>query len=164
MLAANDLQRSISKMTLSLARDVDAHRHRADLYRLCERENQFQFRLFGEAGSLPAETLLGTPAKPFIPFDVMFVAHPGNQRDSQVTTPQVRLGYEITQGPPGLISYAHVTQWQRDGNGNYIGAQVVAGVYAPALVNDVSPFKVVLHIAFQGYGTPIDPQTSNGAG
>jgi hypothetical protein len=162
MLATNDLQRSISKMTLDLSKSIDHQRHRADHYRLCERENQFQYQLSGQVGTAPVETLIGTPKDPFIPFDIMFVANPGQQRDSQLAVPQVRIGHEIIQGPAGLIPYAYVADWQVNANGHFIGAKVIAGVHAPAIAlqgaGAVSStfFKVTLHIAFQGYGTPID--------
>lgn len=160
MLASTDLQRSITKMTLSLARAIDAKKHAADHYGLCEREIQYQYPLTGMTGSVPVETTIT------IPFDVHFVGDAGFARDSQLTAPQLRVGFERTLGPAGLICYAHVTQWLTDPDLAYIGAIVAVGVHQPAIASggDGNAFNIVAHIAFQGYGAPWDPDGVYDAG
>jgi hypothetical protein len=164
MLATSDLHRSIAKMTLSLARDIDAHKHRADDYKLCEREHQFQIALSGTIGATPAETSVA------LPFYIYFVADPGYLRDSDLSAPQVRFGFEIPSGPSGLVPYAHVQQWSRNNDMDYTGAQVTVGVHCPAMLlpsadtTVAAAFTLVLHAAFQGYGCPWDADGPNDGG
>lgn len=164
MLAHSDLTRSISNMTIGLARAASMRRHAADAYALAEREQQFQYNISGKVGTVPVEKLLT------IPFDVVFLGDAGMQRDSQLGQPQVRSGFEIASGPAGLIPYAHVNQWVLDDDLNYTGAKVTVGVHAPAIAVEGAgavtsrSYRGVLHMSFQGYGAPWDPDGPSDAG
>jgi hypothetical protein len=162
MLARNDIQRSISSMTLRLQQDIE---HRKALYAgygLAEREFQAQYVFTGTIGSLPAEGQIA------IPFTLTFAANPGARRDSNLGHPQARLSFELRQGPAGLIPYAYVQSWQLDGDYNYVGATVTVGVHYPGLQAGVTPstasFQGILHAAFQGFGTPQDTDSSAAGG
>jgi hypothetical protein len=162
MLVRNDIQRSIANMTLRLQQDIA---HRKGLYAnygLAEREFQAQYVFTGTIGSVPVEAPI------VIPFTLTFAANPGARRDSNLGHPQFRSGFEIMQGPAGLIPYAHVASWQLDGDCNYIGATVNVGAHYPGLQAGIAPstasFQGILHAAFQGFATPQDTDSSGGAG
>jgi hypothetical protein len=156
MLEAAELARAMAKLTLGYQRAMDAHKHEPDLYRLCEREQQFQVALTGTTGTLPTETSFS------IPFDVHFVPDAGFARDSALTDPTVRIGFVVTTAPAGMIPYAYVQSFTQDSDLFYTGAKILVGVAQPALMlansdAQVGPFNITLHIAFQGYGAPYDP-------
>jgi hypothetical protein len=173
MLATSDLQRSIGHMTLGLSRAMDQRKHAADLYRECEREEQFQFPFSGQAGTFPVEEVM------HIQFGVLFAFDSGTARDSELGPPHVRTGFEMTRAPTGLITYCHVKEWKQDNDLDYIGAAVVVGVHVPAValqgIGDITSasqgvanrlslkFTGVLHIAFQGWGAPLDPDGGGNA-
>lgn len=173
MLATSDLHRSIERMTVGVSLAMEARRHVGDQYRLGEREHQFQYQLDGHVGATPVETTIE------VPFYIFFIADAGSQRDSDLEAPQVAIGFELKKGA-GVIPYAYVRKWKRDAGLDYTGASVVAGVHAPALLTsrglsrgllllpntDTTPiaFSLVLHIAFQGYGTVWDADGAMDAG
>lgn len=150
-------------MTISYARAMTRQRHRADVYGLAEREQQFQYELAGYVGTLPVEATVP------IPFAITFQSDPGNQRDSTLDRPHVHVGWEQEYGPDGLIVYAKVISWIQDDDFNYVGANVLAGVHCPAvaiegLIVNQARFKLALHITFQGFGSVNDPDGNYDAG
>lgn len=156
MLAQSDIHRSISRMTLDLHRAIDRRKRQGDAYAIAEREYQTQCTFSGTVGTLPVETTVT------IPFTLVFIGDPGNQRDSTLDRPHARLTTEILFAPAGAVPYAYVSQWQRDEDFNFIGAVITIGVNCPAMyvAGADAPanlaFKGILHAAFQGFGAMID--------
>lgn len=157
-IAAVHLQRSIAAMTIALHKAVEQKDARTSPYRMTEREVQYQIKLAGSAAAQPAETSVP------VTFDVTFLADTGAQRDSSLNVPQIRVGWEFRTAPPGLIAYAHATDWDYDDLGAVQGVTMTLGVYAPLQATDSAPFDGVCHLSFQGYGAPIDNDTDDSPG
>lgn len=151
-IAHNDLQRSLAKMTVHFHRAVEARAHQSDLYKLAEREQQYQIQVSGYGGLDPAEVEFT------VPFEVYFIGDPGLQRASTSVAPQIRTGWEFTRRPIGLVTYAHVTEWLVDDALNYSGCKMIAGIHLAAALPDGTDatFKATLHVSFQGWGAVFD--------
>lgn len=162
MLVRSDIHRSIAKMTIDLHRAMAQRAHAGDIYGLAEREYQVQYEFYGDVGTLPVE------AQITIPFDLIFVGDPGNQRDSQLDRPQARFATELLSGPPGIILYAHIASWTQDDSFNFVGAIVTVGAHCPAFLAGETPpttsFKGLLHASFQGWAAINDPDGPLDAG
>lgn len=160
MLAHSDLQRSIRAMTLGLMGATRSKDRETVAYRLAEREQQFQYEFTGQVGLAPVEKKID------LNFSVLFVADSGNQRDSTLDRPQVRLGFEEEYAPPGTIAYGKIVDWIRDADFNFIGATVLFGVHCPLVqitgmnINQAR-FKIAFHVAFQGFGALVDADAGN---
>ena len=147
-IAQNDLHRSLANMTVGFHRKVEARAHAADHYKLTEREQQFQIEVSGVAAAIAVEIPMT------LTFSVYFVGDSGMQRASSQGPPQLRVGWEFTRRPAGLVPYTHVTEWVYDDGLNYAGCKMVAGAHYAGVVDptlDMS-FKGVLHVSFQGRG------------
>lgn len=154
MLAASDISRSLSRMTVNLHRQIETKRNADQHYRMRERDQQYQHAFSGKLGPHPVEATFK------ILFDILFVGDAAMARDSQFDTPQVRFGFEMTSAPDGTVPYAHVVEWIRDDSFNFTGCKVRVGVHNPRLGQGAVarlPYKGVIHCSFQGYGAPIDP-------
>jgi hypothetical protein len=159
MLARSDIHRSIASMTIDLHRSIDRRKNLTNAYKMGEREYQTQIEFSGQVGTLPAE------ATTTITFSdtLVFMADVGIARDSQLSRPQFRPGWELLYGPAGLVPYAFVQSWAYDDDLNYTGAVINLGVHCPAMyvAGADAPanlaFKGLLHASFQGYAVPFDP-------
>jgi hypothetical protein len=151
-----DLHRTVTKITIDLHRKIDARRHRERRSGWWEREQQHQFPFAGQLGNLPCETTFK------VLFDIMFAQDAGVARDSQLGEPHVRVSHRLLSGPTGTILYAHVPSWIYDDDFNFIGAYVTLGAFCPAIQYsqqvETVEFTGMFHLAFQGWGAPIDPE------
>ncbi len=150
-------------MTISFARAVTKRRHESDPYGLAEREQQFQYEVIGQVGLLPTEQDIK------LKFALLFMVDSGNQRDSTLDRPHLRVGFEEDYGPPGLIPYAKVVAWDRDDDDNYQGATMRVGCHCPAVGTEgmlvsQARFKFAVHLAFQGWCVMYDPEGGYDAG
>lgn len=157
MLTSSNIHRSIANVGINLQRRMEARRHIGDFYGQGEVEFQAQYAFSGQLDTEPAENII------HVPFTVVFVGDPGNQRDSTLDRPQARLSTELTLSPAGTMSYHHVAGWTYDSDFNYTGAKVMVGVHCPAMSMGNPPvnlnFAGILHAAFQGFGSLWDPDS-----
>jgi hypothetical protein len=163
MLATADIHRSLADLSINVHRATETRAVRANHYGLAEREFQAQYDFAGTVGTLPAE------AEATIKFNILFVADPGNQRDSTLDRPIFRPGLEMLYVPPGTISYVHLVSWIKDDDFNFTGAVVLAGVHCPAVADPTTvpaslDFKGILHVAVQGFAVVWDPEGPFDAG
>lgn len=163
MLAHSELHRSIRAMSLGFARAVHKRSREPRDYDLTERELQFQYEIAGQVGTLPVESSIK------LTFDVTFMTDSGNQRDSTLDRPQVRTAFEFDFVSTGMIPYVYISQWTLDDDLNIVGARVVVGVHSPAaqfqgLDLKSATYQGALHIAFQGWCLPNDPDGNYDAG
>jgi hypothetical protein len=151
------LGKTIAGISLGTSQRMAARGAEATYYKMAERTQQFQFDVGGTLGVLPVENSIA------ILFDIMFLYEYGTRRDSQLLEPQTHFGWTSVAAPPGSVPYAHVTGWNQDGDLNYIGCDVTAGVHNPMIgIAGTDPttsltFTATLHASFGGYGVPLDP-------
>ena len=151
-LATNDIQRSIGKMVIYVNRAMQQREHAGDLYSLAQREEQFQIQVSGTVNATPAEQVVP------MQFTLRFASDPGG-RDSSLEVPQVRIGWEFAVRPAGFVPYAHVQSWTYDDADMVSGCVLSVGVFAPAVLVGTETYRGVLHIAFHGWGAPVDTDT-----
>lgn len=158
MLATNDIQRSIARISVDLTRQMDKKRREVAGVSAAEYEIQYQIPI---KGSLGGDTGLSAPPAPAeltkdLAFGFLLWGFPGGARRSRLDRPHVRGGFEITTPPDGvvIVPYWYVSKWAQDGRKNFIGATLTIGVAINGSQQAKSTkYEGILHVAFQGYGT-----------
>jgi hypothetical protein len=152
MLVGTDLQRSVANMTLGLHKAISTRAHRADAYRLGEKEWQVQYEFSGNVGTATQETLIT------MNFEPVFSRDAGMVRTSTLDRPLAHLSVELLTAPALVMPYAYISGWLLDDDGDYNGAVATAGMHWPTPVAGVATaFDAILHARFQGYGAIWDP-------
>lgn len=163
MLPHTSIHRSIAKMSVDLHRAMEHRRSLTRDYEIGEHEQQYQYDFHGRVGILPVENTLT------IPFGIIYVADPGNQRASYLDRPLAKLAIEMRRAPAGTLAYPHLARWKRDDDFNFVGAVIRVTVHCPAIaIEGLMPhdftYDGILHAAFQGFGGPWDPDGPFDAG
>lgn len=141
------IHRSLSKMTITVNRAIEAKKHEADPYALTEVELHYQFDIAGDGSNI-------TWAEITVTFSETLYDAPG-QTSSDNPEPQVSFGYVIETPNPLIIS-AHVSDWDIDNEGNFVGATVRVGCFDPD--GSAGQFTGGLHATFKGLGAPADSE------
>lgn len=149
-LAVNAIHRSLSTMAIEIHRSVERKRASNAAEALQEVDQQFQIDISGEANGWSWGAIE-------FKFEQTFYDAPA-QRDADLEEPMFTFGSVISSGPP-LVVTAHVSKWTRDGQDNFTGATVRFGVWNPA--QQAARFAGRLHLNFQGFSAPSDPDEDN---
>jgi hypothetical protein len=149
--ARHALARSLSKLTIGVARDFDRRRERNLELGLQESFQQFQIPIAG----LAYQGI--TWAKKWINFDFVFFEAP-LQRDSNFVRPQFTYGF-VTEpvddkAAPLPIIVSAMFEFVEDDEGATSGGWLHVGVHSPT--PETRQFQGQLHLTFQGFGTARD--------
>jgi hypothetical protein len=135
-------------MTIEINRAIARKAREADPYALAEVEMHYQFDIAGEPGS-------GTNWNEIsVTFTEVLYDAPG-QTTGDNPEPQVSFGYVIETADPVAI-FAHVSDWDIDDEGNFVGATVRCGCFDPD--GEAGRFTGALHVTFKGLGAPADTE------
>lgn len=151
-LAVNAIHRSLSTMAIEIHRSVERKRAANAAEALAEVDQQFQVDIAGKAAGLTWITVE-------LDFDETFYDAPA-QRDSNLEEPMFTHGASLTSGPP-VIVIAHVSKWKLDPQGNFTGAFVRVGVWNPTDAASAPRFTGRVHLNFQGFSAPSNPDEDN---
>jgi hypothetical protein len=154
------LARSIRKLAIGVARDVEVRRAGRAANTMDEREEQFQIAIQGIATDYPFwQTIV-------VDFATAFTIA-GGDRQSTLQRPQVSIGCELTDVErqndqlvwepvsDGVILTAVVRDYGFDDAHAINSATVAVCAIAPG---DELTFSGFVHVSFQGFGAPRDPQ------
>lgn len=151
------LARSVRKLAVDIVRDTSVKRLRDADTVLAEREEQVQLAVSGLATAAPGWAVIA------VPFQQVFTTST-ERRQSQLDRPHTWFGYEMvslsdaeTDAPSagGVMLAAHVSSWSMQDGINITGAKVAVSAFAPVRSFN---FRAVVHMTFQGYGVPRDPE------
>jgi hypothetical protein len=156
-LSVNSIHRSLSTMAIEVNRAVARKSAANAVESLGEVDQQFQADIGGTAGGWAWETVE-------LDFEETFYDAPA-QRDADLDEPTFTFGSVIVTGPPMMVT-AHVSKWKRNDEDNFTGAFVRVGVWNPASTADQDPatferFTGRVHLNFQGFAAPSDPDEDN---
>lgn len=150
-IATHSLQRSLEALTIGRVREDRARQAELAKVALNESEQQFQVDVSGTANA--QVSWIQTDLK----FTDNFFQLEG-ARDNPNSEPQVWYCASLDTKIPVMFSVC-VMGWDIGDGGEYSGANVAIGVLAPDADGDV-PFRGRVHLTFQGYGSPIEDESS----
>lgn len=145
-LRTNAVHRSLGALAIEINRAIERKRFEIERERLAEIDQQFQVEISGRAGGMTWKSVN-------LAFDETFYDAPA-QRDGDLEEPLFTYGSVIDKGQPVMIS-AHVSFWRVDQQGNITGATIRIGCFDPT--NSGKSFSGRLHVNFQGFAAPDDP-------
>lgn len=156
-LHTNAIHRSLSTMAIEVHRAVARKQAANAIEALAEVDQQFQIDLGGTAGGTWGWHTIE------LDFEETFYDAP-SQRDADLDEPHFTSGVVFSAGPP-LVIHAHVSEWKRDDEDNFVGASVRVGVWDPVATSDdpdtLERFTARVHLNFQGFAAPSDPDEDN---
>lgn len=148
--AHHSLQRTLTRMTIGVARELEARKKQNEYAALTEREQQFKVPISGIASFRAAW------AEVELAFDIEFVIATG-QRQSPFTEPLITFGYELTNYIEPVAVVAHKKRWKKNDRLDVTGCTIAIGAWVPNdLTDDLTPWRGFLHVSVQGYGAPVE--------
>lgn len=81
------------------------------------------------------------------------------QRRSDLTSPTFHYGSFQASATNFVVVTAAVSEWVNRNDGAFTGAKIRVGVHKPD-ADDVTPFDMLLHFSFSGWGAPYDLATA----
>lgn len=143
-----DLHRSIAAMGFGLQVEIAHKAAETARQKLHEVDQQFRIDVSGLAGTIIA----WSDAEIVFPETLYYAPL---QRDSnRLRDPHVYFGSVLKSAAPVIIT-GIVASWITDRSGNFTGAKIKIGAYAPGTTAQVQ-FQAQLHVTVQGYGAPVD--------
>lgn len=141
------LNRSLTHLTIGVARDMERRRRRSNELGLREVEEQIQLPISG----LAVQGI--TWAKARVGFENTFYEAP-SQRDSNFDRPHFTYGVSIDpvddKEPPIPVVVSCMFEFTTDDRGATTGGWLHIGVHSPT--PDTRRFQGVLNLRFQGFG------------
>lgn len=115
------------------------------------------------SGAVAANELVSTTVD--IEFSMDFFLAP-EQRYGDLTMPTFHYGsyQDLTDSPTLVVVVAAVREWDIRSDGAFIGATVAIGVHLPGDAIEETPFDLLVHLSFSGWGAPHDTETGEDGG
>lgn len=147
---ADATARAVTGMSIGAIKSWQEMRERVWTMALDEYDEQYQADIVVEAAAAPVWQTAD------VSFELTFVFEP--ERDSPYETPIFTYGVEYKSGDPMFLSVM-VKEWKKDEQG-VNGCTLLVGAHAPGATK-LTRFTGILHLNFQGYGSPRSDEESD---